>query len=234
MKYNSKQYLNHTVHYFLPWNSAKVLVDTIFERTYQLTKTLKNSTRSMVYLTNINNQSLILKEPVEKNKSKWIRFTTIMRKSEALQSCISMLKLQEISIETNKPLIVVEKKRMGMVIDSWYLCSYVEGNNCNKHDYPAVVATLNKIHESGYLHGDPQIRNFLKSKIGIQVIDVKISKQWNLFQRQLELVYLNNSAFEIGKHINKSIFSYKIAELIVNGIQQGFRTFKKRLRQIFS
>jgi|GEM_PF-164723 len=232
LKYNTKQYLNHTIHYFVPWESAKTLIDTASDENYQLVKVFNDSIRSKVCLIRIDGQLLILKRPVEKNSRRWIRFTTLMRKSEALQSCISMLKIQEIGIETNKPLVVIEKHRMGMVVDSWYLYSYVDGDVCNKKDYPAVVHTLNKIHQSGYLHGDPQILNFLKGKTGIQVIDVKISKRWNFVQSQLELVYLKNSAIEIGQYISTSIFSYKIAEFITNNIQGGFRTFKYKLRQI--
>ena len=234
MDYHTKKQLNYTIHYFIPWKDAKVLTNAIFKKKYQLIKTLNNTSRSRVDIIQVDDELLVLKEPVEKNKGNWFRFTTLMRKSEALQSCISMLILQEISIKTNKPLVVIEKKRMGMVIDSWYLYSYINGEDCVADDYPKVIDTLTKIHRAGYLHGDPQIRNFIKSKTGIQVIDVKISKHWNSIQRQLELVCLNNSIFETKQHIDKKTISYKIAKFIVNDIQKGFRSFKRKIRQIFN
>ena len=187
----------------------------------------------MVHLIDFNGESLILKEPVEKNKRKWIRFTTLMRKSEALQSCMSMLKLQEIGIGSNRPLVVVEKKRLGMVVDSWYLCSFVDGEACVAMDSQSVVNTLNKIHQSGYLHGDPQIRNFLRKNTGIQVIDAKMNKYLHPIQCQLELVYLNNSAHQTSEFINRSKSSYKVAKFIMNTIQRLFRSFKQTVRQSF-
>jgi len=209
------------------------MIDTVLDKTYHLNKTLKDSSRSMVYLINVNDESLILKEPVEKNERKWIRFTTLLRKSEALQSCLSMIKLQEIGVESNKPLVVVEKKKLGMVVDSWYLCSFVEGVACSQDAYQNVVETLNKIHQSGYLHGDPQIRNFLQTDTGIQVIDAKMNQYLSAIQCQLELVYLNNSARQTSPYIDRSSLSYKIAEFIMNTIQRLFRSFKHTVRQLF-
>ena len=187
----------------------------------------------MVHLIDLNGESRILKEPVEKNKRKWIRFTTLMRKSEALQSCMSMLKLQEIGIGSNRPLVVVEKKRMGMIVDSWYLCSFVDGEACQEKDSQSVVNTLNKIHQSGYLHGDSQIRNFLINDVGIQVIDAKMSKYLHPIQCQLELVYLSNSAHQTSEFINRSKLSYQVAEFVMNTIQRLFRSFKQTMRQSF-
>ncbi len=157
-----------------------------------------------------------------------------MRDSDALQSSVSMLRLQEMGVETNKPLVVVEQRKFGMVVDSWYLCSYVDGDPCSEDDYATVVETLNKIHREGYLHGDAQIRNFLKGKNGMLVIDVKIRRYWNAIQRQLELVYLNNSAVGISQYINEKKISYVIAKFIMNTIQSGFRNFKQKLRKVFN
>ena len=234
MKYNTRTYLEYTIHHFISWNDAQPMVDMILNQQYDIKKTLKDSTRSMVYQINIDHDLLIFKLPVEKNNRKWIRFTTLMRKSEALQSCLSMLKLQKIGIQTNKPIIVLEKKKMGMVIDSWYLCSYVDGHPCMESDIPAVIDTLHVIHKAGYVHGDAQIRNFLKTEAGIQVIDTKLSNAWNFIQKNLEFVYFNNSIRGIGGYIDQSTIGYKIAQFIMNDIQSGFRTFKQKIRQSFS
>jgi heptose II phosphotransferase len=234
VKYHTKQYLDYTIHHFIPWNDAQRIIEAILNKTYRLKKTLKDSSRSMVYQIDIDHEVLIFKQPVEKNTRKWIRFTTLMRKSEALQSCLSMVKLQEINIHTNKPLVVLEKKVMGLVIDSWYICSYVAGDSCVESDYPEVIDTLKVIHNAGYLHGDPQIRNFLKTKSGIQVIDTKLSYAWNALQKHLEFVYLNNSINDANGYIDKSTIGYKLAKFIMNDIQKGFRTFKQRLRQPFN
>ena len=212
---------------------AKSMVDNVFEKRYTLTKTLKDSTRSMVYQIMINEQLLILKEPVEKNRRKWIRFTTLLRKPEALQSCLSMLNLQDIGISTNEPLVVVEKHNNGMVVDSWYLCSYVKGSVCTEESYPAVVNTLKKIHESGYLHGDPQIRNFLTNQTKIHVIDAKLKKAWNPVAKKMELVYLNKSALGINRYFDKSFISYKIAQFIMT-INDKTRHFKYLIRKAFN
>lgn len=234
MKYNTRQYLEYTVHHFISWNDAKRITDTILTKSYELKKTLKDSTRSMVYQISIDHELLIFKQPVEKNSRKWIRFTTLMRKSEALQSCLSMLHLHKIGVQTNIPIVVLEKRKMGMVVDSWYICSYVDGGSCNELDIPEVIDTLNVIHKAGYLHGDAQIKNFLKTQSGIQVIDTKLSNAWNSIQKNLEFVYLNNSINGLSRYIDKSTIGYKIAQFIMNDVQKGFRTFKQKIRQSLS
>ena len=231
LKYSTRQYLNYTIYYFVPWEKAKRSIDAVLNKTYQEIKTFKESSRSIVHLIHLDDYRLILKTPVEKNRNRWIQLTTIIRKSEAFQSCISMLKLQEIGIETNKPLVAVEKKKMGMVVDSWYLSVFVNGCPCKEDHYKEIVETLQKIHQSGYLHGDAHLKNFLTGGNGIQVIDTSLSKAWSSVQKNMELVYLEKSVPVISQYFNTNSLSYKLAHFLLYHVQDKFRSIKKRWRQ---
>lgn len=217
----------------MPWEIGKTMVDAVIQKTYQEAKALKESPRSMVHLINLSDDTLILKVPVEKNRRKWIQFTTLVRKSDALQSCLSMLRLQRMGIETNKPFVVVEKKKMGMVIHSWYLCSFVNGDSCDEAHHKDVVEVLQKIHNAGYLHGDPHLKNFLVKENGIQVIDTKLSAVWNFAQKNLELAYLEKSIPSISQYFKTTTLNYKFARFILYDIQGRFKSVKKQIRKVF-
>ncbi len=233
LKHITQQYLDYTVHHFIPWEDAKAMVDTVLDKTYQLRNTLKDSTRSMVHLIDFDDQTLIMKEPVEKNKGRWHQLMTLIRKSDALQSCISMATLQEMGIATNKPLVVVEKRSGGMVVDSWYLCTFVDGDSCTEEHYQEVVGVLQKIHQAGYIHGDPHFKNFLTGTEGIQVIDTKLSSVWNFAQKNLELAYLEKSVPAISQYFDTTTFSYKFARFVLYEVQERFKEIKKQIRKVF-
>jgi heptose II phosphotransferase len=233
LKYNTQQYLGYNIHHFVQWDKAKSHVDYILNNEYNILKTLKDDQRSAVHLISLDKETIILKIPIEKNRRKWIRMLSPFRKSDALQSSLSMLLLQQMGIGSNKPLVVVEKKKLGVIVDSWYLCSFVEGSPCNDTDYQNVVETLQKIHAAGYLHGDPHLKNFLKGKEGAQVIDTKLSKSWNFAQKDLELAYLEKSCPATNQYFNTNTLSYKFAHFVLYQIQGRFQSIKKQIRKAF-
>ncbi|MEX2335853.1 MAG: lipopolysaccharide core heptose(II) kinase RfaY [Fulvivirga sp.] len=176
------------------------------EEKYTIKKVLKEHHRSMVYHVSINGREYILKIPVEKNNGWWIRFTTLFRSGEAFKNIQGMMKYHELGLPTTKPVMAAEKREYGMVIDSWLLYEYLDGEPCLEKEeyYPMVVATLKQIHAKGYLHGDPQIRNFLYKDDGIYVIDSnpKPAGLFN-FAKAYEFAYLRKSAPGIENYFGK-------------------------------
>lgn len=212
-KYNGWRILS-----FISENEGNIFFDHISKNKYKPLKILKDNHRSKVILFEFENIPYILKIPIAKNKNRWIRFTTLYRSGESLRGLKSLHTLQELGIPTADPIMVAEKMYFGMVVDSWMIYKYIEGDNClNKTDlYDDVVTALESLHQKKYLHGDPQIRNFILSPDKkIHLIDVKVRRTglFSFYSKNYEWAYLARSTDNIEAHFpNKNNLWYKIAK----------------------
>ncbi len=196
-------------------------------------KELKNNKRSLVVLVTHLGKKFILKSPLEKNRRKWIRFTTLFRNGESFKTILNMEKLNNMGIKTNKPVMAAEKRVFGMVFDSWILFEYEEGERCTEENYALAVKKLKEIHAKNILHGDPQIRNFLYN--GKEVITIDCNPKRILLgkiSKAYEYIYLEKSAKGIDKHFNfsKDTLSYKIAQKY-SDLYWSWRRLKKKIRR---
>lgn len=177
--------------------AAHRLFDDIQNENFTLKKVLKENHRSSVRRIDVNSLDLVLKVPKEKNTRKWIRFLTWFRSGEAFKNLRSMEILSNLDIKTTIPFVAAERRKLGMVVESWLVYSYIDGTSCldQPGTYPQVIATLKSIHNRGYLHGDPQIRNFIKKESDIYVIDANPTKAGLTgFDFGYEWAYLRKSA----------------------------------------
>lgn len=176
---------------------AHELFESIERQTFTLTNILKDNHRSCVKRINVNSMDLVLKIPKEKNTRKWIRFLTWFRIGEAFKNLRAMALLADIGIKSTAPIIAAEKRKLGMVVDSWLIYNYLDGKSCldQPQIYPQVIETLKSIHKKGYLHGDPQIRNFIEKENEIYVIDANPKRPgFTGFDFGYEWAYLRKSA----------------------------------------
>ena len=176
---------------------AKNLFDNIQNGNFSQTELLKENHRSLVNRINTNSLDIVLKVPKEKNTRKWIRFLTWFRLGEAFKNLKSMKILSDIGVKTTTPFIAAERRKFGMVVESWLTYSYLNGTTCldKPETYQDVILTLKSIHKKGYIHGDPQIRNFIEESNEIYVIDANPKKAgFTGFDFGYEWVYLRKSA----------------------------------------
>lgn len=194
---------------------------------------IKNTRRSLVLIVSAAGQKAVLKCPREKNTRRWIRFTTLYRKGEAFKAISNMDKLKNLGIKSNRPLMAMEKRRWGMVVDSWFVYTYEEGRRCRDADYPAVVKKLEEIHSKKVLHGDPQIDNFLISDNAVITIDSNPKKAlFGNISRYYEYFYLQHFAPGIEKYFSLAdhTLSYRVAATWSN-IYWKWRDLKKHRRK---
>ena len=219
-------------------NKAQEMFDLIVKNKFDEISVLKDNHRSSVRRIDISNMDLVYKVPKEKNLRLWIRFLTWFRKGEAFKNLMSMNTLDEIGINTTKPILAAEKRQWGMVVDSWLLYEYLEGKSCldRPETYDRVMETLSKIHANGLIHGDPQIRNFLEKGDEIYVIDANPKKAgltW--FDYGYEWAYLRKSAPGIenkfGEILNSFWYQYAFRYDLFN---QRFSRFRKKIKSVFN
>lgn len=208
------------------------MANDIEHKRYQDITVLKDSPRSLVKLIRYQEKNLVHKVPKEKNKKFFNRFTTLYRKGEAFRSLESLNKLKQLNILGNTPLFAVEKRKFGMIIDSYLVYEYLEGKKVLEKDIPDVICCLNKIHATKYIHGDSQKRNFLKLQDNIAVIDASPKKKIFMnFWKMYELIYLKASISGGENHFIKfkKHKTYKLARC-VHLVVISWRRFKDRVK----
>lgn len=218
-------------------NKAIFHFNNVNSKQYASQEVLKSNHRSHVERIEIEGDDMVYKVPIEKNTWLWIRFLTLFRKGEAHKNLRAMELLAESGIKTTKAIMAAEKRKFGMVVDSWLLYEYLDGKTCldQPNTYPHVVDTLKKIHECGFSHGDPQIRNFVVKANDIYVIDTNPKKLGLTgFDKAYEWVYLRKSAPGIEKYFGQiqHTFWYKYS-IWYDQFDRKLAALRRSLKRLF-
>ena len=199
--------------------SAVPSVDELLSLIEQFPKVLKDDRRSLVKLGEINGNQLIAKQPRDKNKRKWARALSLVGAGEARKTFTTLLEFNRKGIESLTPFCLLEKRNLGMVVDSWLLYHYREGKESDKSYLAEIVRILKKLHSNGYQHGDPNFGNFLVDPDDeIFLIDCKGKSRSGRFSDYYDFMLLGRgklSAQEIEAvvEMDKGSLAYRLAKL---------------------
>ncbi len=197
-------------------------------------ETLKSNQRSIVKKFSFHNQLYIFKIPLEKNQRKWIRFTTLYRKSEAERSLDTMQQLINMGFHTTKPVLAFLKSQHRMITDSFTIYEYLTAKPVDKTHLPQIIKVLHALHQKSFIHNDPHAENFLHSDHQLFLIDANIKKIF--FFKDLrfafEFVYLSQMNPESKAFLSKEshTLSFKIATLYFHYLNL-WRKFKRVVRR---
>lgn len=219
--------ISNTTIYYKEEKYLKIL-DNI--ENLKLEKIFKDDQRSKVGLFYFEGEKLVLKIPKEKNNRKWQRFLSIFRGSESYREYKQAKKIDKAGFKTYKPIVAFEKKENRMVIDSFFICEYLEGETGSLKYLERIKEELDKIHNCGYLHGDSQLVNFIIDNKHTYIIDSKFRKNiYGKFGASYEYIYLEESCHREIEY-DKISFYYKGAKLL-NFILHLKGKLKKVLRK---
>ena len=207
------------------------LADDILAGRLEIIKVLKDDNRSRVLLINYQGEKLVVKEPREKNRRKWQRFLSIFRGSSSYLELKNCNKIIESGFLGAGGILAVEETNKLWVENSYFVSTYIEGNEGGIEDLEEIARELEGIHRRGYLHGDSQLVNFMVGEDGrIYLIDCKLSRNiYGLFGSRYEFIYLEESCpGEIDLFPKDDIY-YRGAKMLNSYLHWYGRT-KKRLR----
>lgn len=201
----------------------------IKNKEYKILKTLKDDKRSKVDLIEINEKKYILKVPREKNQRKWQRFISIFRGGESIREFKHLEKLKNNGFNAPTPFLAVEKKKLKMTYDSFFVSEYIESREGSVKDLNLVVDCLREIHNKNFLHGDSQLTNFLIKGKEVYLIDCKLLNNiYGKFGIMYEYIYLQESCpIDIGNYIDRDNFYFKVAKLFNRYLHFWGRVRKK-------
>lgn len=208
-------------------------------------KIIKDDYRNLVFIFEFQDEKYIYKEPRERNQRKWERFLTLFRPSESTRFFNSHKKLLELGFLCPTPVISYEEVSFGMVIKSFFVYKFIEGEPATPQQKEVVFVELNKLHGLGYTRRDPNLNNFLINEKGIYFIDFKLSKPF-LFKntrKALEKIYFNEyqpSNIEPTRKLNLDVeknYAYHLAKIFLltkgksNTLKNIIKDFLKKLLQ---
>jgi tRNA A-37 threonylcarbamoyl transferase component Bud32 len=130
----------------------------------------------------------------------------------------------------------LERTRVGFVVESWHAYRYLDGEPCTCADAPLIAATLKRLHDHGWVHRDPHVKNFLKHGGEAGVIDCAKARPWRLgYAQRYDVVLLNKccpGARSFYPGFSASDPVYRLAQWHNNRIVQ-WRRVKRAVRRRF-
>jgi heptose II phosphotransferase len=103
----------------------------------------------------------VLKRPLWRDGRLWNRLVSWLGPGEMSRAFAGGLLLLSTGLQTPRPLLVMERRRAGLLVESWLVYEFVEGRPLTEEDWPALVSALRLLHASGLRHGDPHLANWL-------------------------------------------------------------------------
>lgn len=150
-------------------------ISSLIDLFQALPVTLKDNHRSTVKRGELWGRTIVAKRPVDKNRRLWMRLSSLFVNGDAATTIENLAKMEAAGIESVQPLFALEKRVLGMVVDSWVCYQYREGAAVSgEQDLSVVVELLKRMHAAGFRHDDPTWNNFLFDENGtLFTIDTK-------------------------------------------------------------
>lgn len=191
-------------------------IEQLFQEIDAFPEILKDNHRSLVRKGSLLGREVVAKQPRSKNRRLWPRVASWFEPAEARQTLMALGRMQELGIESVTPVLVLERRRVGMIVDSWVLYEYREGEPCSNDCLPDVIDFLSTLHQHGLRHNDPNFGNFLRDADGtLFTLDCKGRKRRGNFTDVYDFILL--------KRVNKKLVGFELNQVkILNPKSPGY------------
>jgi len=152
---------------------------------YREIEVFKNDRQTYSALIRLDGQFYVLKIPRERNNRLWQRLLSLFRSSEAVRHYHSMVRLRDLGFNGPEPVLALEQRRLGAVVDSCLLYRFRKGRKATREDAALVLPYLLALHEAGYLRNDPHAKNYLIDDGNVVFIDFRLKRP--IFLRRFRL-----------------------------------------------
>ena len=153
------------------WGGIKGYLDG----SIQCCETLKNTHHSIVERFRHGDSWVYVKRPKGRDDRPWERILELFRPGEARRYADSMVRLEEMGFKGPKPISVVERRSLKVLVESYIFYWGVEGRHVTDLDSKLVGASLQQLHDLGWMRRDAIPRNFLVQEDAVVYIDFRLS-----------------------------------------------------------
>ncbi len=221
-----------SLYVFPRWKDVFPTIDKVFEILSHPVQIVHENTRGVVLLIRHNGTLFVAKRSKIQENKRWAQFTSLYRKGEGTRALRNMARLHSLGLPVPEPVFVMEKKMYGFVVASWSLYCYLEGLPCSCAQAPLIAEILKNIHQKGWVHRDPHVKNFLLNGEETWIIDCAKARPWrSKYARMYDVVLLNNCCPGSLKYygISESYWLYRLAKFH-NTLIKLWRRIKRRIR----
>ncbi len=214
--------------YIAPYWEDKITDIAHFWRAMNSASKIKcHNDKSSLSTFTFKEQSLVVKNPTQKDRNLWQRIISPIRDSEAKRDFTNSLDLLSKNLPVAEPVLYSERRKYGFLIESRFVATRIFGKVCSNPNRYMLLDSLSKLHSFGFVHGDPHIYNFLCTDQKAFILDLsKIKKSNNALLKAIDLALLEKSTPGILPDYQPFIF--KIANFLV----QSARRYRETKRKI--
>jgi tRNA A-37 threonylcarbamoyl transferase component Bud32 len=195
---------------------------------------IQQNSRGEVFLVRYQDMRFVAKRSLLQENRRWTQFTSLYRSGESGRMMRNMAKLYELGLPVPEPVLALEKRRFGVVVVSWSVYRYLEGTPCTCAQAGPIARMLKTLHQHGWVHRDPHVKNFLLHDGEIQILDCARARPWkSTYAQMYDLVLLekccSGSQSLAGYGIGERAWMYRLAKLQNLQIQR-WRRVKRQAR----
>jgi len=153
---------------------------------------VQENDRGSVSIVRHGEAVLVVKRSKTQERRRWIQLLSIYRGGEGARAFRNMRRLHEAGLLVPEPVLALERTRWGFVVVSWHAYRHLHGQACTCADAALIALSLARLHERGWVHRDPHVRNFLKDDNRVSIIDCARARPWRCsYAQRYDVVLLN-------------------------------------------
>lgn len=173
----------------------------------------------------------VMKRPLWRDGRCWNRLVSPFGDGEMRRAFHGGLALAGLGLATPQPLLVLERRCCGLLVESWLAYVHETGGPVTEEHWPRVVEALQRLHGAGLSHGDPHLANWLAAPDGrVVALDPAPRPLRSAVDAAYDFVLLRNCEPRLLPLIpGTGSKAWQRAEAR-NARVQGWRRWKRRLR----
>lgn len=212
------------------------LIDALEAGNQRAVTVFKDNRQTFSALIELDGNAYVLKIPRDRNNRPWQRLLSALRPSEAVRHYHSMRQLEELSLSGPEPIVAVEKRHRGLVVDSALLYRFREGRSATERDAALILPQLLALHDAGYLRNDPHAKNYLIDNGAVVFIDFRLTRPRLLRRLRLrrELALFLKTSPEAWNHLPEHLARCWWLQLavVLDEAARFVRHSRRRLRRL--
>ena len=202
---------------------------------YSEIEVFKNDRQTYSALIRLDAQLYVIKIPKERNNRLWQRFLSLFRASEAVRYYRSMVRLRDLGFHAPEPVVALEKRWLGVVVDSCLIYRYRNGRKATSEDAALVLPNLLALHKTGYLRNDPHAKNYLIDHDSVVFIDFRLKRpvllrRFRLYRELAQFLRTSPLAWDL----LPGEISHSLLLRLAVGLDEVFRSVRHARRRLRS